>query len=80
MNATARRPGAPRCVAYSTLTRLPAQTYGVLTSMEPASAAVIGLLLLHESLSPRQMLAVAAVMLASVGATLSSRQVVVPPE
>jgi inner membrane transporter RhtA len=70
----------PYTLEMITLTRLPAQTYGVLTSMEPASAALIGLALLHEQLSPRQLLAVVLIMLASVWAALSSRQALVPPE
>jgi inner membrane transporter RhtA len=70
----------PYSLEMITLTRLPAQTYGVLTSMEPASAALIGLALLHEHLTTRQLLAVGAITLASVGAALSMRQVLVPPE
>ena len=61
-----------------TLTRLPARTYGVLTSMEPASAALLGFLLLHERLAPTQLVAVAAIMLASIGATLSTGAAPVP--
>ena len=70
----------PYSLEMVTLTRLPAQTYGVLASLEPASAALMGLVLLHERLSGRQLLAMAAIMLASVFATLSTRRAAVPPE
>ncbi len=70
----------PYSLEMVTLTRLPARIYGVLTSIEPASAAFMGLVFLHERLGLRQLLAVAAVMLASVGATLSTGQVAPPPE
>ena len=70
----------PYSLEMITLTRLPAQTYGVLTSLEPASAALMGLIFLHERLNGRQVAAVVAVMLASIFATLSSRRVVAPPE
>jgi inner membrane transporter RhtA len=43
-------------------------------SLEPAMAAVAGWLFLHELLSPRQCLAVALVIAASTGSTLTSRR------
>ncbi|WP_174300688.1 EamA family transporter [Caulobacter sp. S45] len=70
----------PYSLEMVSLTRLPARTYGVLTSMEPASGALMGLVLLHERLSVRQLVAILAVMLASVWATLSVRRRLVPPE
>jgi inner membrane transporter RhtA len=42
------------------LTRLPARTFGTLLSLEPAFAAVSGLVLLNESLSSTQWAAIAA--------------------
>jgi inner membrane transporter RhtA len=68
----------PYSLEVITLTRLPPQTYGVLTSMEPASAGLIGFLLLHEHLSPRQLVAIGAIMLASIGAALSMRSAILP--
>ncbi len=53
------------------LTRIPVRVFGTLMSVEPAVAALIGWLLLHEALSPRQALAIAAIMAASLGATLT---------
>jgi inner membrane transporter RhtA len=56
------------------LKRLPAHTFGVLMSVEPALGAVIGRILLHETLALLQIGAIACVIVASVGSTLSSRR------
>ena len=56
------------------LKRLPAHTFGVLMSVEPALGAVIGRILLHEKLASLQIIAIACVIAASVGSTLSSRR------
>jgi inner membrane transporter RhtA len=55
------------------LQRLPAHTFGVLMSVEPALGAVIGRILLHEKLALLQIVAIACVIAASAGSTLSSR-------
>ena len=49
------------------LKRLPAHTFGILMSLEPALAAVSGFLILGELLTPRQLVAIGCVMVASVG-------------
>jgi inner membrane transporter RhtA len=56
------------------LKRLPAHTFGVLMSVEPALGAVIGRILLQEKLALLQIVAIACVIAASVGSTLSSRR------
>jgi len=56
------------------LKRLRAHTFGVLMSVEPALGAVIGRILLHEKLALLQIIAIACVIAASVGSTLSSRR------
>src|SRR5438552_59792 len=56
------------------LKRLPTHTFGVLMSVEPALGAVIGCILLHEKLALLQIIAIACVIAASVGSTLSSRR------
>jgi inner membrane transporter RhtA len=53
---------------------LPARTFGILMSLEPAVAALLGLVFLHELLSLRQWLAVALIIVASTGSTLTSRR------
>ena len=53
------------------LRTLPAATLGILMSLEPAVAAMVGIVVVHEFLTPVQWLAVACVVVASVGATRS---------
>lgn len=54
------------------LRRLPTAVFGVLTSLNPAVAALAGLIVLGEILAGGQLGGIALVMLASVGVTLSS--------
>jgi inner membrane transporter RhtA len=54
------------------LRRLPTAVFGVLTSLNPAVAALAGLIVLGEQLPGRQVGGIALVMAASVGVTLSS--------
>ena len=51
------------------LRSLPPSVFGILMSVEPAAAALVGMLVLTEFLSPVQWLAVACVVAACVGAT-----------
>ena len=57
------------------LRRLPAHVFGILMSVEPAIAALIGLVLLGEALHWSQWIAVLCVVAASAGATLGARAV-----
>lgn len=52
--------------------------FGILMSLEPAAAALAGILLLGEILSPAQWLALVCVVVASVGATRSGRLLTEP--
>src|ERR1043166_2293749 len=63
----------PYTLEMFALKELPARTFGILMSLEPAVAALAGLVFLHEFLTPRQWLAVALVIAASTGSTLTSR-------
>jgi inner membrane transporter RhtA len=56
------------------LKELPARTFGILMSLEPAVAALAGLVFLHEVLSATQWLAVVLVIAASGGSTLTTRR------
>lgn len=69
----------PYSLEMVALTRMPARTFGTLMSVEPAFGALSGLLFLGEVLSMTQWLAIAAIITASVGATLSLRQETTPP-
>ncbi len=62
----------PYSLEMGALRVLPARVFGVLMSLEPAVAALIGMVFLSESLTLVQWLAVACVMAASVGVTLGA--------
>jgi inner membrane transporter RhtA len=64
----------PYTLEMIALTRLPARTFGILMSIEPAFGALIGYLYLHEWLTPIQWTAIGLVILASIGATVSTQQ------
>lgn len=57
----------PYSLEMMALRQLTAKAYGTLMSLEPALAALAGLLLLGEHLSPTQWLGIGAVMAASIG-------------
>jgi inner membrane transporter RhtA len=58
----------PYTLELLTLRRLPAATFAVLMSLEPALAATAGFLVLGQSLSPAEAVAIALVIAASMGA------------
>lgn len=60
----------PYTLEFSALKQLPPKTFGVLMSVEPAIAALVGFLFLGEVLNWQTVLAIAVVTLAAVGATL----------
>ncbi|GAB7527849.1 threonine/homoserine exporter RhtA [Pseudomonas sp. 3A(2025)] len=62
----------PYSLEMIALTRMSARTFGTLASLEPVIAALSGLLFLHEQLSQLQWLAMGAIILASIGVTLSA--------
>ncbi|GLW65038.1 membrane protein [Actinomadura rubrobrunea] len=59
----------PYSLELEALRRMPARVFGVLMSLEPAVAALIGVALLGEVLSARQWAAIGCVIIACVGAT-----------
>ena len=64
----------PYSVDLEALRRIPPRVFGILMSLEPAVAALIGLVVLQESLHWLQWVAVLCVVVASVGATLEPRR------
>jgi len=71
----------PFTLEMHALRKIPAKTFSILMSLEPAVAAFSGLLFLHEYLSFYEWLAVALVIIASAGATLTGKKTVpVAPE
>lgn len=64
----------PYSLEMIALTRLPTRTFGTLMSMEPALAALSGMVFLGEMLTFSQTLALGAIIMASMGSTLTIRQ------
>ena len=60
------------------LRRLRAATFGILMSLEPAAAALVGIVVRSEFLSPVQWVAVVCVIVASIGATRQSGTIAEP--
>lgn len=69
----------PYSVEMHALRRIPARVFGVLMSLGPAMAALAGLLVLGQTLSPAEVAAIGLVIVASGGATLFSRPQAEPP-
>jgi inner membrane transporter RhtA len=59
----------PYSLDLEALRKIPPRVFGILMSLEPAMAALIGLVVLHESLRWSQRIAVVCVVAASAGAT-----------
>lgn len=59
----------PYSLELIALRRMPPRVFGILMSLEPAAAALAAFLLLRESLSPWEVMAMLCVVIASVGAT-----------
>jgi len=69
----------PYTVELEALRRLPERTFGVMLSLEPAVAALVGLVILDQHLLGREIVAIALVVAASAGA-LSSTEAVEAPQ
>ena len=63
----------PFSLEFEALRRLPARTYGILVSIDPAAAAITGAVLLHQPLTLRTFAAVVCVVAAAVGVTLTAQ-------
>lgn len=61
------------------LRRIPTRVFGVLMSIEPAAAALAGLVVLGQSLDRREVAALVLVSLASLGVTIGRRETDPPP-
>jgi inner membrane transporter RhtA len=69
----------PYTAELAALRRLPAHTFGVLMSLEPAIAAIVGFLVLGQVLGWHDLIAIGCVVAASAGASLSARQLTATP-
>jgi inner membrane transporter RhtA len=65
----------PYSFELTALRRIPPRVFGILMSLEPAAAALAAILLLAEFLTPLQWVAMACVVVASVGATRTRESV-----
>jgi inner membrane transporter RhtA len=63
----------PYSLEFEALRRLPESTFGVLMSLEPAVAALVGLAFLGQALSAREVIAIVLVVIASAGALGTAR-------
>jgi inner membrane transporter RhtA len=64
----------PFSLEMAALRHLDSKTFGILVSLEPAIGAVSAFVLLHEHITLVQCLAIAGVMTASIGSTVTSRR------
>jgi len=69
----------PYSLEIAALDRIPAATFGVLMSIEPAVAALVGLVFLGQGLSALEVVAIAMIVVASAGASLSARSMPIAP-
>jgi inner membrane transporter RhtA len=68
----------PYGAELSALRRIPTRVFGILMSLEPAAAAIAGLLVLDQRLHARELVALVLVSAASLGVTLAGRSPAVP--
>jgi inner membrane transporter RhtA len=62
----------PFSLEIEAMRRIPSGTFGVMMSLEPAIAAITGLVILAQSVTPVEALAIALVIIASTGAVRSA--------
>ena len=70
----------PYSVELEALRRVPARVFGIWMSLEPAVAALVGLVMLGQSLAAREWAAIGCVVVASAGAAWGSRHPAPSPE
>jgi len=69
----------PYSLELFAMSRLPARTFSIMMSLEPAMAALAGFLVLGERLNPWQLVAIAAVMAASAGSAATTPAITAEP-
>jgi inner membrane transporter RhtA len=68
----------PYSLEMEALRRIPPRVFGIWMSLEPAVAALVGLVLLGQSLAAREWLAIGCVMIACAGAARGAREPQIP--
>lgn len=69
----------PYALDMVALPHIPSRLFGILMSGQPALGALSGFVILHETLSPWQLAGIAAVIVASLGATVTIARNTPPP-
>jgi inner membrane transporter RhtA len=64
----------PLTLEFEALRRMTARAYGVIVTLEPVVAAIVGALVLRQALPPSALAAVACVTTAAIGVTLTDRR------
>lgn len=64
----------PYSLEMLALKNMPSRTFGILMSLEPAVAALVGLFILSEQLTFTQWMAIGCVMMSTLGSTLSNKK------
>ena len=63
----------PISLEFEALRRMSARAYGVIVTLEPAVATLVGAVVLHQALAPTALLAIGCVTAAAIGVTLTDR-------
>lgn len=64
----------PLSLEFEALKRMSARAYGIVVTLEPVAAAVVGAIILGQALPPNAIAAIACVTAAAIGVTLSDRR------
>jgi inner membrane transporter RhtA len=64
----------PLSIEFEALTRMSARAYGIVVTLEPALAGLVGAVVLGQALPPSGLLAIACVTVAAIGVTLTDRR------
>ena len=64
----------PYALEFEALRRMTARAYGVIVTLEPVVAAMVGALVLGQALPPMAVVAIACVTVAAIGVTISDRR------
>jgi len=64
----------PLSLEFEALKRMTARAYGIIVTLEPVVAAVVGAIVLSQALPPTAVAAIACVTVAAIGVTLSDRR------
>jgi len=70
----------PLSLEFEALRRMTARAYGVIVTLEPVVAALVGAIVLGQALPPAALLAIVCVTAAAIGVTLSDRRQVISVE